>query len=154
MADFTLESLHAEIVNDPTGLGYKEADGVTWKGDQVIADLLNEVRVAIQIKRSDVDASEVFHAIALGDLVNNPGASQLEWFNALLHLTTPIRLLNADGSATPVRENVIGIVRNGTATLQRLAALETRAGSRAEQLWTEGIVISAGDVGRAANVGG
>lgn len=156
MADFTLAALKAEIVDDPRGYGYKNADG-SWKGDQVIADLLNVTRdgtdgfAEIRIKRSDISGGEIFHAIAIADLVNNPGASSLEWFNALLHLTIPVRLLNDDGTATPVRENVISIVRSGTPTLERLAALETELASRAEELWGKDTQISASQVGHSFN---
>lgn len=151
MIDYAV--LANEITTDPETYGY--AAPLAAGNDSAIAALLNKLRdgtdgeTAISIKRADVSSSEIFHAIAVADLVNQPGASQLEWFNALLHLQTPIRLLNDDGSATPVRANVIALFKAGTPSLSRLAALETRFGSRAEQLFGTGVVVTANDVAQA-----
>lgn len=168
-------TLTTEIQSDPRGYGY--ATPLAAGSDTGVADLLNRVRdgtggpvpngtvplnptaaggVAsgiITIRRTDITGSEVFHAILTADLVNSPNALQAQWYNALITAPFPIRLLNADGSATPVRDNVIALVRAGTPTLQRLGALETRPGSRAEELFGPNTRVSADDVARALGRG-
>lgn len=140
-------ALKAEIDTDPNVYGY--AVHVLTGNDQAVANLLNQVRDAIQIERADIGSGEIFHAIDIMDLVNNPGASVLEYFNVLMHMPHPVRLLNDDGSATPVKANVIALFKAGTATLTRLAALEKRAGSRAEELFGAKTRISSFDVATA-----
>lgn len=146
MTSSQLATLKIELQTDPNTYGYAAflpPNPAQW---QQAANLLNERRSTIRMKRDDVQPSEIFHAIAVADLVNNPGASQLEWFNALLHGLFPIRLLNDDGTDTPVRVNVLGLVRSGTTTLTRLAALQDRDGSRAEQLFGRNVVVTDVDV--------
>lgn len=162
--------LASEITTDPRGYGY--AALVAIGSDAGVADLLNLVRNGapgtvpttptadggsadgiIRIKRDDIQPAEVFHAIALADLINNPGASQLEWFNALLHATFDIRLVDASGQDTPVAANVKALVRAGTPTLARLQALATRVGSRAEELFGPRTVLTHLDVAKALGRG-
>jgi hypothetical protein len=60
-----------------------------------------------------------------------------------------IRLLNDDGSNTPVIANLQGIFPAGSPTRNRLIALAVRNGSRAEQLFGTNVVVSSGDVAAA-----
>lgn len=142
-----LTQLRTELNTDPTLLGYLSF--IQSGNHTELANIINLPRVTIRVKRDDVQAQEIFHAIAVADLVNNPGASQLEWFNALLHAVFPIRLLNEDGTDTPVRTNVLGLVRSGTTSLTRLAALQDRDGSRGEQLFGRHTRITIDDIGTA-----
>ena len=58
MADFSLEALKDEIVNDPQALGYKNSATPTdWKGDQEIADLINAKNLVVD--RTQVDMEEI-----------------------------------------------------------------------------------------------
>jgi hypothetical protein len=146
--------LTTELQTDPRSYGY--APFIASGSDQTLADMLNLVRTgsnggpAISIKRDDVQSSEVYHALELSDLVTNPGASQLQWFSATLLAAYPIQLLNADGSSTPVRTNILALLKSGaSASKTRLGALETRLGSRAEELFGGRTYINSADVARA-----
>ena len=142
-----LVQLKTELNTDPNGYGY--AADLNSGNDAGLVAKLNLRRATIRVKRDDVSASEIFHAVAVTDLVTNPGASQLEYLNALIQAPFPVRLLNDDGSATPVRTNVISLFKSGTASLTRLAALETRDGSRVEDLFGRGVSVSDVDVANA-----
>jgi hypothetical protein len=140
-------TLKTELETDPNGYGY--AEWIAVGNDQKLADLLNQSRSAIRIRRADVGGAEIMNVIAVADLVNNPGAAQVQWFNRACDPLQTLRLLNDDGTETPVRANFIGLVRSGTPTLQRLASLETRDGSRAEQLFGANTFVSSFDVAQA-----
>lgn len=138
--------LRTEMETDPNGYGY--APLLAAGADQALADMLNEVRASIDIKRADISSGEVFHAIALGDLKSNPNSFEAQWWGALLNRSDAIRLVNEDGTATPVRANVLQVV-TGSTSRTRLAALETRKGSRAEQLFGAGTSVRHEDVMKA-----
>jgi hypothetical protein len=145
---FTSSALATELTTDPTALGY--AATVASGADQATADIINLARVAIQIKRSDITPSEIFHALDLVDLVTSPTATVNSYMESLLTAPFPIRLINDDGSSTPVQTNVLTLLKTGsTGTKTRLAALQTRAGSRAEFLWGAGFIVTAGMVATA-----
>lgn len=142
--------LKTEITTDPNNYGY--APLLAIGNDQGIADILNLSRVAIQIKRADIDPSEIFHALDLADMVTNGTATQIGWMEACLDAPYTIRLLNEDGTDTPVQSNWLALLKTGTTpTKTRLAALRTRAGSRAEQLFGANTFVTPADVALARN---
>lgn len=165
-------ALKTELNTDPAGLGYAP---FLAKGDDVdLANLLNFVRdgttacpvnnvigAAITVRRADIDVASVYAAIAVSDytsLPTNPNSTQLSterrllaWLTGLAAMAT-IRLLNDDGTDTPVIANFKAMFAAGTATLTRLNTLSTRNGSRAEQLFGEGTTLSPLDVGTAVNL--
>jgi hypothetical protein len=150
-------TLKTELDTDPQNYGYAEQR--VLGADQTMADMLNHVRDGVTappagnigpaisgVKRADISPEEVFHAIALADLVTNPGASQLEWFGALFH-NRRLRMINEDGTDTPVRANVLALLKSGaSATKTRLQAIETRFGSRAEQLFGTDVIVTNQDI--------
>lgn len=141
-------ALKTECQTDPTGLGLTAQFNAG--NDSIVADILNLPRVAIQIKRGDIQPSEVFHALDLADLVTNPGATTNSYLECLLTAPYTLRLLNDDGSNTPVQTNILTLLKAGsTPTKTRLSALTTRNGSRAEQLFGAGTFLTATDVALA-----
>lgn len=143
-------ALKTECTTDPTGLGlvvpYNAGE------DGTVASILNLRRASIQIKRRDIAPREVFHALALADLVTNPGATSNSYLESLLTSPFELQLLNDDGTSTPVRDNVLSLLKAGASgTKTRLAALETRDGSRAEQLFGMGTFIQPSDIVQARN---
>ena len=169
-------ALRTELTTDPRGYGYNAAA----RNDTLMAEIIDTIRDGtnppanptggtpagnadghIDIKRSDVKASEIVLAIDLGDmpsLPTNPNNSQLSqerrslaYLQMLSCMTDPVQLLNDDGSNTPVVSNVAGIFTAGSATLTRLNALRTRFGSRAEELFGRDTIITADDIGKALN---
>ena len=64
MADFTLVALKDEIVNDPNAIGYKNSAVPTdWKGDQAIADLINDPVNGATIRRNSVMPVSIKQAV-------------------------------------------------------------------------------------------
>jgi hypothetical protein len=158
-------ALKAECLTDPTGLGLPAlvatADGGTSTGGTRAADVaaaLNLVRASIQVKRSDIAPSEICNAINVADYTALPGtptAAQLSterrylaWLTGLMSVPT-VRLQNDDGTDAPAVTNLKAMFAGGTGTLTRLQALQTRTGSRVEQLFGAGAVVSWQDVAHA-----
>lgn len=162
-----LTALNAEISNDPLGLGYGVGtipyDPLTeWKGDQEIADLLNAKNFVID--RASVPMEDV------------RGVTDFDWYDALtideqefLRWKTPnsgLLLVTADvklrltgrtlasggTGGTGSDANSWWAAADRTAAVAAMLPLIEVAGSRAEVLFGEGVVITAGDVGAAANV--
>lgn len=144
---FTPAQVKAECQNDPSGLGLAAQFAVG--SDGVCADILNVVRVGITVKRVDVRPAEVLEAINTLDFAASPSAIACSWFESLTQMPV-VRLSNDDGSDTTVLGNLKRLVTsdvNGSRT--RLAALTTRPGSRAEQLWGPGTSLTALDITNA-----
>lgn len=149
-------ALKTELTTDPRGYGY--APLVTAGNDTGLADMLNLVRAAISIKRADVLPSEILQVLSMTDmpaLANNPSSGQqsqerrdLAWLECLTNLDQ-IRLLNDDGTDTQIRANLARMFPAGTGTRTRLLALETRAGSRAEELFGAGTAVGHSDIATA-----
>lgn len=150
------QALAAEIDADPNAYGYAAHVAANRPGD--VAALLNEVRATITVRRADIASAEIVQAIDVADytaLGANPTAAALSterrylgWL-ALLAAAPTVRLLNDDGSNTPVVANLLAMFPNGSGTRTRLTAIASRFGSRAEQLFGTGSVVSATDVGEA-----
>lgn len=156
----TALELHDEIEADPAGLGYKEVGG-EWKGDSVVADLLNLANLKVdraEVPMEDVRAS--VHFDAYNDLV----ADRQEFLRYLtpngghLRITADIKL-QLTGRAAAAG----GVAGTGTdaeswwsvaeraAVVALLLPMVEVDGSRADVLWGHGTRIRAGDVGAAAN---
>jgi hypothetical protein len=161
MAEFSLQALHDEIENDPQGLGYKNVDD-TWKGDDVIAGLINAKNY--KIDRMSIEM-EAIRAAVTYDAYNNLSIDEQEWIrwmtpnSGLFQVTADMKL---QLSGRTLASN--GIAGTGTdgdsfwaaADDQDMApimlALIEIDGSRAEVLWNEGKVISISEVAHAANL--
>jgi hypothetical protein len=155
-------ALKTELETDPIGYGYAPFYAAGDNG--ALADMLNLVRdgtnggPAISIRKSDVASKDIWEAIAIDDfpaLPANPNNTQLSterrslsWLEGLANIQT-IRLLNNDGSNTPVIANLQGIFPAGTGTRNRLIALASRNGSRAEQLFGANVRLTNEDIAKA-----
>lgn len=151
-----LEQLATEINTDPTAIGY--APHITSGSDNAIADLLNEPRAGITIRRQDISTKELYESIDVADyaaLPSNPNATQLSterrflaWLSGLQALGR-VRLQNDDGTDTPVVKNLLTMFPAGSQTRARIIALATRLGSRAEQLFGANVAVTDDDVAKA-----
>lgn len=160
-----LQALKTELLTDPVGYGYA-ADGPTTPTPNVqgLADKLNLVRdganggPAITVRKDAIASKDIYEAIDIGDytaLPGNPNASQLSterrflaWLTGLAAIPT-VRLLNDDGSNTPVITNLQTAFPAGSGTRTRLVALASRNGSRAEQLFGRNAVVTYHEVASA-----
>ena len=143
MPEFTLERLKNEIVNDPNGIGYKNsAVASDWKGDQAVADLLNDSANGAQIRRRFVRAAEVKESLDLSEF-RTYSAADRDYLICLLG----VELIDTREAA--VFNGLTTLFPAGSSTRATLLGKIRRQGSRAEVLWSEDTVISAGQVGRA-----
>jgi hypothetical protein len=157
-----LTALKNEITDDTVGYGY--APHMVAGSDNALTDLLNRPRDGtdgtppISIRRRNVSSQEIWEAIDVSDfpaLTGTPTAAQLSserrnlaWLTGLASIPT-IRLLNDDGSNTPIIANLDRLFPAGTNSRTRLVALGSRFGSRAEQLFGRDVMVTAEDVARA-----
>ena len=127
-------ALKTEITTDPDGYGY------SGKSDREVANLMNEVREAIGINRRIISTHEVWGATVIGELKALSSGDQQIYF-ALLGMGT------IDVEDANTRTAFADLFGAGTSTRTNLIALQTRDGSRAEQLGFGN--VTHGDVARA-----
>jgi hypothetical protein len=130
-------ALRAELLTDPLALGYAALS------DAQAAARLNATDTGRTRRRADVSSAEITQSVTVADytaLGANPTAAALSterrylaWL-ALIAAAPSVRLLNDDGSNTPVIDNLLAMFPAGSGTRTRLQALATRAISRAEEL--------------------
>ena len=162
MVDFTLEALKDEIVNDPEGLGYKNSATPTdWKGDQVIADLINDK--LLKVDKTVVNMETIRGAIQF-DWYNNLSIDEQEFIRwktpnggdlpvtpeMKLELTGRTPAVNGVGGTGADNDSWWAASNDQDAAPAMLALIEV-VGGRAEVLWGVGRTISAGNVGAAFN---
>jgi hypothetical protein len=148
-----LATLKTELTTDPLAYGYAQAVDSDAK-----AALLNKLRdgtdgkAAISVKESAIDVQKVLEAIDVRDFVGdnatagNAGTGlSRAWFESVTQYPT-LRLLNDDGSNTRVLANLKRVLNDTNLSQTRLTALAARVGSRAEQLFGIGTVLSGNDV--------
>lgn len=162
-------ALKNELNNDPVSLGY--APFIALGDDVSLAAILNFVRngvtpcpvnnvvgAAVTVRRKDISSAEIILAIDVTDytaLPTNPNNTQLSnerrflsWLECLTNVPQ-VRLINDDGTDTPVITNLQAMFPGGTGTRTRLVALAIRSGSRAELLFGVGTNITPDNVGQA-----
>ena len=161
MAEFSLQALHDEIENDPLTLGYKEAGGA-WKGDQVIADLINA-------KNYTIDAANVpmehVRATCTYDAYNNLSIDEQEWIRWMtpnsgeLEVTADVKLqltgrtpASGGSAGTGADNDSFWAPADDQDMAPAFLALIELSGSRAEVLWGQGQTVSVGNVAHAANL--
>lgn len=158
----TLQALKNELLTDVQSYGY--AAFIAASEPENCAAALNKVRTgndgeaAITVRRADISSQEIVEAIVVADytaLPGSPTAAQLSaerrylaWMGNLAAVGT-VRLLNDDGSDGPVITNLKAMFNGGTGTIARLNAISSRPGSRAEQLFGAGVVVTTQDVAAA-----
>lgn len=137
--------LIAEFANDPAGLGY------AGKNAEQKHALINQVRESILIsiivpKATVALVLDGSHALvaSLSDAIKKEVWRRR--FDVLLSLAEGVRPADiADMLAAGIADGVMVQQQVGT-----LNALGTRTGSRAEQLWGEGVVIDLNSVARVS----
>lgn len=155
---FTYAELKQEIDNDPQGIGYKT--GAVWKGDQVIADLINNQVYVTDVE--EVDTSDLIDKVTFA-AYNAMSIDEQEWIrwitqqdttgvNADVKLQLTGRTLTSNGTAgTGENGNSFWSVATRDTVAPAILALIEVSASRAEVLWGVGTRVTASDVGRAAN---
>ena len=162
MADFSLQALHDELVNDPVSVGYgnwPEADN-----DAEVVALINSLTGpgSATITRKLIQRNEIVYSLEPGECIQvaddaAPAGllSETErwWLSMALRnetidandeevFATLLQMFPTEGARPGFR----GTTRaNIQSTLQR-------TGSRAEVLWGEGTVVTISQVGQAANI--
>ena len=122
-----LNELNAEVTNDPTGIGLEPMPAKS-SGDN--AAIINEIRGSIQVDVERVLACQMMSAVVTSEFLARTDGEQRMW----------IAMMSAHaGDINPkdqgLRDQIIALWPGGTTTRSNLAALQTRDGSRAEQLW-------------------
>jgi len=161
MAEFSLQALHDEIEADSENIGYKEAGGV-WKGDQVIADLINNKNLLIDRESVEMEAIRGATTYEAYDALQADEQEWIRWMTpnsggfqstADMKLQLAGRTLTSNGaSGAGDNDNSFWSATHSDEIAPIMLALIEVAGSRAEVLWGERVAVSLGDVGRAANL--
>lgn len=135
-----ITALRTEIDTDPTSLGLA---ALKASGSHAgIADALNLRRATISVFRDDIQSWEMAAALVKTDWdALSVGDKQL--FAAMLAVG------RIDATSASLRTIMTSMFPGGSATLANLAALASRQGSRAEQLWGTGASVSAANVSAA-----
>lgn len=129
-----LTALKAELQNDPTSRGY--AAPLTAGLDNAVADLLNAVRQGAQIGRTLVHAHEFVNAIVPSEYVALSQAQR----DYLVLVASAGEVQLAGGGVRTALGTLFGA---GTATRTAFAALQDRPATRAEELFGDGVFITA-----------
>lgn len=143
---FTLQQLKNELTTDPTSLGY------VGQPDNVCTGIINLARAGITINRADITPQELLEAIDIRDFnATNATVPACAWFESLTQMKS-IRLRNDDNTTTRSRTNLNRMLDDTQGSQTRFTTLQTRQGSRAEQLWGRDTVITDADIGAARNL--
>lgn len=126
-------AMKSEIETDPQALGYSLVDNA------LTATLLNDRKVSIQVARGEVPTQEVIDATVFSEL------SQATNQRLYIILTSRETIMITPTIISLVKE----IFASGTTSRTQLATLQTRDGSRAEELFGVDTVITAKDVNTA-----
>lgn len=145
-----LQILKTELTGDSTKGRYAAAIAAGDMG--AVANLLNEVQATITVRRPNVTPNEILEAIDSRDLVATTSTAHCAWFeSSMQNIQGSLRLLNDDGSDTTVLGNIKRMLlatgdANYKGSRERLTTVANRKGSRAEQLFGVGTVVSWEDV--------
>lgn len=139
----TLTELKSELDSDPQGLGYAAAG---WPdGDaQSVADIINDPAHGATIWRTNIPMSDVYAETDWSEVIALGGTER----QVFRQITSTAEL---DADSQNIRDAIGAIFGAGTNTRANLLSLVQKSGSRAEELWGDGVTISASEVGRAAN---
>lgn len=147
MADFSIAALASEINTDPLAIGYKT--GQVWKGDDVIAGLMNVKNRTLNrshIKSSDVRSQTPYAAF---DGLTAGEEAWLQWMTQGEEIAvTADSLANLAGIGGTSK----WVAANRAVMDARMVSLMQYTGSRGEMLWGQGFEVTESMVGQAANV--
>lgn len=133
MAAFTLAALNSEIINDPAAIGYATP---RQAGDDVgVANLINAVQGTITVFRNNVGPTEVLGNTTVSGY-SALTAAQQGYYNDIVGLPF------IDATNATLRTNLATMFPAGSPTRTALLAVAQRNGSRAEQLWGTGFVVT------------
>jgi hypothetical protein len=122
-----LTELSTELSTDPSSLGY------AGKQPGEVRDIINLTRDTIDIDREHVPASELQSAVIGSEFVSLSNITQRGWLAIVGLGSDP----GVPVGNTNIRGQIAAIWGAGTTTRSNLVALQTKKGSRAEQLWGE-----------------
>ena len=143
MAQLTQEQLtelRGELQDDPRGRGY--APYAARGQDSQLADLLNKLQEGIQVLRENVPNTEFDGLI---DPVERAAMTSLQ----LQHLSTLTVMAEVDMGSPGVEGFCVNVIPECASSTARIRAHKIRRGSRAEQLFGTGVVMTHRDVGLA-----
>jgi len=126
-------ALKTEITTDPTARGY--AAPYAAGSDIEVANLLNEIQAGIEVDVPFLDAWELQGAIVATEFAALDADRRALWSNILVAGRIEVQNTN-------VRNQILLIWVAGTTTRSNIAALQTRNGSRAEQLFGFGTTVT------------
>jgi hypothetical protein len=151
-------ALKTELLTDPQTYGY--AATLAAGEPEAAAALLNKIRNgtdgegAITVNRGAITPMELMEAIDIRDLAIGGQLNATlvgSWLESLLQSTGQIRLRDAAGAKTRTRDNIDRVLGTTNGSQARFDALAQRFGSRAEQLFGEGTVVTREDIATARN---
>ena len=147
--EFSFVALKDEIVADTEALGYKNsATADDWKGDQVIADLVNAKNFTLT--HDELRSAEIKGVIPQGEFQGLAAAEEswLVWITGTEMLAITPTIIDAlfDDNGTTGLNSIWSNQQTSGASIRALAEFQ---GGRGEVLW--GHTVTAGDVGRAFN---
>lgn len=146
-----LQTLKTELNSDPRSYGYAADILSGYVGG--LRDKLNLARAGITIRRPDCDPAEILEAIDIRDFAASPAGVTnnqfaASWFESITQFAR-VRLANTDGTKTQVRKNIDRMVNDAQGSQTRLDAVAVRTGTRAEELFGAGVVVTNDDVTNA-----
>lgn len=150
---FTMEALRTELQTDPLAYGYSAFFATDL---QKVADLVNKLRdgtdgfPAITVKRKAISPVDILEAIDTRDFEASLSTIIGSWFESLTQYPS-IELVNDDGTDTRVLGNLKRILQNPgpQGSRARVIAIAQKTGSRAEQLFGTGTVVTWEQVAQA-----
>lgn len=138
-----LQELRAELDADPAGLGYA-ASGWPDGSAQAVADVLNDAAHGATVWRRRIEMGEVYAAVDWSEFIALAAEKREAW-----RIITSTEWL--DASSQNIQDALSTIWPAGTTRTNLIALARLQTGSRAEELWGQGVRVSASQVGRAAN---
>ena len=137
-----LVALRSELETDPNEYGYAAPYAAGDNGTCVV--LLNEVRAGITVDKPTVTAADMQSAVVGTEFAALADVAQRAWQCVLACGDVPVENAN-------IRAQVSAIWDVGTTTRSNLVSLQTRTGSRAEELFGAGAVVDHHHIAEARN---
>lgn len=136
-----ISALTTELQTDPTGRGYA-AHVATGNHDE-LARLINEFQGGITVEKPSITSQELIDSVVQTEY-GGLSAANRQYFDML---AGSARIDTRTGR--PARVGLLNIFAAGTTTRTNLTAVVQRNGSRAEQLWGYGTVVTVAEIGQA-----
>lgn len=144
MIDF--QALNIEITTDPLGFGYSV--DVANGSDGLIAQKINQIQTGRKITVDTIDGQKMMQPVDITEYAALSAAAQRAWSAIISSGNGEIEIKN-----NGTRKQIAAIWGPGTTTRANLSLLQTRDGSRAEELFGAGILLTSDDVAKALGRG-